>query len=89
MHNCVFFYFCAINNIAIFFAKSALVCIKILDKKSFCMVYSIILKTVEAEIKSDKTTQRARVAESRVRNCLSNGPRRVQTKGERRVFCNA
>lgn len=33
--------------------------------------------------------QRARVAESRVKNKSSNGPRRVQSNAhERRVFCN-
>ena len=35
-------------------------------------------KTVEAEIKPQKTAQRARVAENRVGNCLANGPLRVQ-----------
>ena len=35
------------------------------------------------------TSQRARVAESRVRNRLSNGPPRVQSNALlRRVFCN-
>ena len=37
-------------------------------------------QTVDAEITSGKTTQRARDAENRVRNCLANGPRRVQSK---------
>jgi hypothetical protein len=32
--------------------------------------------------------QRACVAESQVRNKLSNGPRRVQMKWETKVFCN-
>ena len=32
--------------------------------------------------------QRACVAESQVRNKLSNGPRRVQMKCASRVFCN-
>ena len=32
--------------------------------------------------------QRACVAESQVRNKLSNGPRRVQMKWETRVFCD-
>ena len=42
--------------------------------------YTCVCKTVDAEIKPYKTTQRARGAESRVRNCLANGPRRVQSK---------
>ena len=40
----------------------------------------LISKTVEAEIKPFKTAQRARGAESRVRNCLANGPLRAQSK---------
>ena len=53
---------------------------KSIDKtKNGC--YTCICKTVDAEIKPYKTTQRARGAESRVRNCLANGPRRVRNKG--------
>ena len=45
------------------------------------MYNNLILETVDAEITSIKTTQRARGAESRVRNCLANGPLRVQSNG--------
>ena len=37
-------------------------------------------QTVDAEITSGKTTQRAREDESRVRDCLANGPQRAQSK---------
>ena len=40
----------------------------------------IIRETVEAEITVMMPLQRARMAENRVRNKLSNGPRRVQLK---------
>ena len=43
-------------------------------------IINSIFETVEAEITSIKTTQRARGAESRVRNCLANGPLRAQSK---------
>ena len=46
------------------------------------------LKKAMAEIKSFKTIQRACVAESRVRNCLINGPPRAQSKAFCRVFCD-
>ena len=54
------------------------------------IIYSkLILQTVEAEITAIKTTQRARGAESQVRNKLSNGPLRVQSNGKNpKVFCN-
>ena len=45
--------------------------------------------TVEAEITHDKTTQRARDAENRVRNYPANGPLRAQSKELLRVFCDA
>ena len=41
----------------------------------------IIYKTVEAEITSMMPLQRVRVAESRMRNKLANGPLRVQSNG--------
>ena len=44
------------------------------------MIYCTHPKTVEAEIKQEKTAQRARVAESRVGHCLANGPLRAQSK---------
>ena len=48
------------------------------------------MKTVEAEIKVIMLSQRARVAESRVKNRLSNGPLRAQSNvGIYRVFCDA
>ena len=48
-----------------------------------------IKQTVDAEITAMMPLQRARDAESRVRNKLSNGPRRVQSNvGIHRVFCN-
>ena len=40
---------------------------------------AIIRETVDAEITAGMPFQRARVAESRVRNSLSNGPRRAQS----------
>ncbi|MGN0612432.1 MAG: hypothetical protein ACI4JB_00890 [Porcipelethomonas sp.] len=39
-----------------------------------------IVETVEAEIKAVMLAQRTRVAESRVKNRLSNGPLRAQSK---------
>ena len=41
-----------------------------------------ILQTVEAEITAMMPLQRVRDAESRVRNKLSNGPRRAQSNGD-------
>ena len=48
------------------------------------------IKTVDAEIKPLKTTQRVREAESRIRNCLANGPLRAQSKEKilLPVFCD-
>ena len=54
--------------------------------------YDLPNQTVEAEITVIMLPQRARVAESRVKNKSSNGPRRVQSNGRffsmPRVFCN-
>ena len=48
-----------------------------------------IYQTVEAEIKVVMLSQRAREAESRVKNRLSNGPLRAQSNvGDYRVFCD-
>ena len=49
----------------------------------------LIIKTVDAEITAVMPLQRACVAESQVRNKLSNGPLRVQSNVIiHRVFCN-
>ena len=46
-------------------------------------------QTVDAEITAMMPTQRARDAENRTRNKLSNGPLRVQSNVKyHRVFCN-
>ena len=46
------------------------------------IIYSkLIFKTVEAEITAIMPLQRTCVAESQVRNKLSNGPLRVQSNG--------
>ena len=53
------------------------------------MYNNLILETVEAEITAMMPLQRTCVAESRVRNKLSNGPLRVQSNGKNpKVFCN-
>ena len=56
------------------------------------MYNNLILETVEAEITAMMPLQRVRDAESRMRNKLSNGPRRVQSNVfgwyRHRVFCN-
>ena len=50
---------------------------------------SRIIQTVEAEITAVMLVQRTCVAESQVRNRLSNGPLRVQSNVIiHRVFCN-
>ena len=59
---------------------------------SGCIMYSnLILQTAEAEITAMMPLQRACGAESQVRNKLSNGPLRVQSKVYiylHPVFCN-
>lgn len=56
------------------------------------IVYDTENQTVEAEITAVTPLQRARGAESRVRNELSNGPLRAQSNAggmvSRRVFCD-
>ena len=53
------------------------------------MYNNLILETVEAEITAIMPLQRTCVAESGVRNKLSNGPLRVQSNGKNpKVFCN-
>ena len=50
----------------------------------------IFIQTVDAEITAVMPLQRVRDAESRMRNKLSNGPRRAQGNvGFHRVFCDA
>ena len=58
-------------NFEIFFEK--------LFDKSKHAYYTATNQTVEAEITAIMIPQRARVAESRVKHRLSNGPRRVQS----------
>lgn len=58
-------------NFEIFFGK--------LFDKSKHAYYTATNQTVEAEITVIMIPQRARVAESRVKHRLSNGPRRVQS----------
>ena len=51
---------------------------KIIDKTEW-MHYTLLNQTVEAEITAKVPSQRARVAESRVRSRSSNGPLRAQS----------
>ena len=56
---------------------------------SALIIENQIYQTVEAEIKVVMLSQRAREAESRVKNRLSNGPLRAQSNvGDYRVFCD-
>ena len=50
------------------------------EYSSDIILNNLINQTVEAEITATMPSQRARGAESRVRNKLSNGPRRVHAK---------
>ena len=54
-----------------------------IDNRIYCEynIVKINIQTVDAEITAMMPLQRARDAESRVRNKLSNGPLRVQSNG--------
>ncbi|MBE6952934.1 MAG: hypothetical protein E7452_05215 [Ruminococcaceae bacterium] len=72
-----------------FFLRKNTVC-PLTAGENRAIILSNLIQTVEAEITAAMPPQRARGAESRARNTLSNGPRRVQSNAsDRRVFCNA